>query len=420
MKRRIFFKNITATVAGSIGVSSVFGKNAIIKRKDENNRIINASSERIKKQYIILNAVDSTEESFQKVKDLFYHADTTDVSVGIGFIISYLNMNPAKAAQRLKIYLSLSEKYGIPIVIQLDGEQWWENRPDLWNWWDKSKAGYNPDNCNNVEWTSWSSDSAVKIGWRNWGRQLRVLPMPNLMSPLYREACHAEMEKLVPIILDWWNTLPENRKHLLVGLKLGWESAIGVNTWYYPNGNTYLDKPGSEDPTYGLQNDSLPSRGVQTIGYAAVSTLGLATSGKLKESDITEVVRVHLEDLCRLSVDLGFPRDRLFTHCGGWSEGETLYSAAVNQYACPGWSFYDHAANPENDRTAMQALETSDAPYWGAVEWLYIGEDTQEQWTSAIKNTLSVNKLKYMCIYNWNGIKDNMNCISSIKQICRY
>jgi len=206
---------------------------------------------------------------------------------------------------------------------------------------------------------------------------------------------------------------------LLVGIKVGWESAIGVNNWYYPNGNALLDRPESEDPDYGLETDSLPDRGVQTIGYAAVSTRGLASSGKLRESDVTEVVRIYLEDLCRLAADLGTPRDRLFTHCGGWSEGETLYSAAVNEFSCPGWSFYDHAVNPENDRTAMQALETSEAPYWGAVEWLYMGGNTQEQWASAINNTLSVNNLKYMCIYNWSGIKNNSDAISAIKKITK-
>jgi len=370
------------------------------------------------KQYIIINAVDSDEASFQKLKDLFYQGGTNDISVGVGLIISYLHLNPEEAAGRLKKYLSLSEKYGIPVVVQLDGEQWWGNRPDLWNWWDKNKPGYDPNNRQNVEWTFWQADNAVKIGWRNWGRQLRVLPMPNIMSPLYREACHAEMKKLVPIITNWWKELPENSKHLLVGLKLGWESAIGVNNWYYPNGNNYLDKPESDDPSYGLENRSLPDRGVQAIGYAAVSTLGLAASGKLQERDITEVVRVHLEDLSRLAAKLGVPEEHLFTHGGGWSPGESLYSAAINDYACPGWSFYEHAVNPENDLTAMSALKQSDAPYWAAVEWLYLGEDTTEQWTSAIKRTLSANRLKYMCIYNWSGIKDNMHCITAIKQIC--
>ncbi len=367
-------------------------------------------------QYILVNGLSATTESFEEVASVFGKTTDRRTAVGVGFIISYFQMAPDEAAARLKKYLSFSEQFDLPVIVQLDGEQWWNNRPDLWNWWNEGKPGFDPENRRNVEWTSWSPDSAVKIGWRNWGRQLRVLPMPNLMSPAYRKACHVEMKKLVPIVTDWWNSLPDEKKYLLVGVKLGWESAIGVNNWYYPNGNSLLNKPEAADPDYGLQTDSLPDRGVRSIGYAAVKTLGLASSGELKESDLTEVVRLHLEDLCQLASDLGIPRDRLFTHCGGWSRGETLYSAALNEYSCPGWSFYKYASDPRQDTTAMEALEQSNAPYWGAVEWLYEGKGTQA-WSSAIKNTLATGKIRYLCIYNWSGIKDNLNCITAIKEI---
>ena len=81
----------------------------------------------------------------------------------------------------------------------------------------------------------------MKTAWRNWGKQIRVLPPPNLMSPLYRQACHDEMRVLVPLILDWWMKLPDEKKSLLIGIKIGWESSIGVNAYYYPNGNDLLD-----------------------------------------------------------------------------------------------------------------------------------------------------------------------------------
>ncbi len=370
-------------------------------------------------QYILVNGVDATTESFEEVASAFKTKNNQKIALGFGCIISYFQMSPEEATARLKKYLALSEQFDLPVIVQIDGEQWWNDRPDLWNWWDESKPGFNPKNRENVEWTSWTPDSAVKIGWRNWGRQIRVLPMPNLMSPVYRESCHVEMKKLVPIIMNWWKKLPQKKKYLLAGIKVGWESSIGVNNWYYPNGNNLLDQPESNDPDYGLQTDSLPDRGVEPIGYAAVSTAGLAVSGKLKEEHLTEVVRMHLEDLCKFMAGLGVPRNRLFTHCGGWSQGETLYSAAINQYACPGWSFYKHASNPKDDQTAMNALKSSDAPYWGAVEWLYQGEKTKEEWKSAINNTLSDNRIRYMCIYNWDGIKDNQKCISAIKEIVR-
>ncbi len=367
-------------------------------------------------QYIIVNGVNPDEESFGEIASVFGKTTDRPTSVGVGFIISYLHMSPEKAALQLRKYLSLSVQFDIPVIVQIDGEQWWGNRPDLWNWWDNTKPGYNPENRNNVEWTGWTPDSAVKIGWRNWGRQLRVLPMPNLMSPVYRKSCHDEMKNLVPIVMDWWNSLPNEKKYLLVGIKVGWESAIGVNNWYYPNGNALLDQPESKDPVYGLKTDSLPDRGVRTIGYAAVSTSGLASSGELKEGDVTEVVRLHLEDMCQLLSNMGVPRDRLFTHGGGWSQGETLYTAALNKYSCPGWSFYNYSSDPKKDTTAMKALSASDAPYWGAVEWLYQGDHTQEQWVSALDNTLSERRIRYMCIYNWGGIKNNMNAISAIKE----
>lgn len=402
------FKN---TIVFSIMFCFLFSGVSAHERKTK------SKASNLSRKYIILNGVDATTESFQEISDIFGKPGDRKLAVGVGFIISYLRMSPEDAALQLKKYLSLSEQFELPVIVQIDGEQWWQNRPDLWNWWDETKPGYNPRNRKNVEWTGWTADSAVKIGWRNWGRQLRVLPMPNLMGPRYRKACHVEMRRLVPIITAWWNALPEEKKYLLVGVKIGWESAIGVNNWYYPNGNSYLNKPENNDPTYGLKTDKIPDRGVTAIGYAAVKTARIARSGKLTGEMQTEVVKRHLDDLCKLASKLGIPRERLFTHGGGWSQGETLYSAAVNKYSCPGWSFYDHAADPRTDTTAMKALQSSNAPYWGAVEWLFKGEDTKEQWKSAIMNTLSVSRIRYMCIYNWGGIKNNLNSILAIKEV---
>jgi hypothetical protein len=366
-------------------------------------------------QYIIVNGIEPTSQSFEEIVGAFGpNSDRRAIKIGAGFIISYLNMTPDAAVDRLKKFLSLSVQYNVPIVIQLDGEQWWEARPDLWNWWDANMPGYDQENRKNVEWTGWVPDSAVKIGWRNWGRQIRVLPMPNLMSPVYRDACHKEMDRLVPIIADWWTALPEGKKDLLAAVKVGWESAIGVNNWYYPNGNALLDQPESGDPQYGLKPGILPDRGVEAIGYAATKTLGLADSGPLKEAYLTEVVRRHLEDLSKHVADGGVPRERIFTHCGGWSAGESLYSAAVNKYSCPGWSFYQYASDPAQDTTAMQALAKSDAPCWAAVEWLLQGERSAQEWEAAIRHTLADHHARFMNIYNWSGIKGIPAAIQAI------
>jgi hypothetical protein len=367
-------------------------------------------------KFILLNGY-LNEVNCQKIATTFGKQSNKNIAVGIGVIVSYLQGTPTNMLSTLNNYLGLSSKYSLPIIVQLDGEQWWDYRSDLWNWWSPGATGYNPANKDNVEWYDWTSDAAIKIGWRNWGSQIRVKPMPNLMSPAYRTACHTEMTKMVDAVKTWWDALPEEKKYLFVGIKVGWESAIGVNNWYYPNGNDYLTKPASNDPKTGLTN-ALPSRGVQTIGYAAVRTAGIASSGILTDAMQAEVVRRHLEDLSKSVKEQGIPRERIFTHCGGWVNGEALFNSAINEYSCPGWSFYSHSSDPTKDTDVMAALKKNTAPYWAAAEWLLQGNKSKEEWVSAFRMTLGEHT-RYVCVYNWNSIETNPNAIDAILEMNR-
>jgi len=364
-----------------------------------------------------MSPAEANASTFVQIRQIAAEARASQVSLGVGAIFSYLNQTPEKTKARLAEFLVLAEQYSMPIVVQLDGEQWWAARPDLWNWWDPARPGYDPENRHNVEWSGWGPEHALKIAWRNWGRQIRVLPPPNFMSQAFRQACHQEMRALIPLILSWWKALPVYKRHLLVGVKLGWESAIGVNSFYYPNGNALLDKPEADDPRTGLKADQIPDRGVTAIGYAAVSTAGLAQSGSLQEAHLAEIVQRHLTDLCALSADLGLPRDRLFTHVAGWKEQELLYDTALNPYACPGWSFYKYAKAPDRDLGVQRVLKKNDAPYWAAVEWLLMGKQNATDWHRALDRTLSDPRCRYLCIYNWRSIKNDRDAIAGIQRV---
>jgi hypothetical protein len=233
------------------------------------------------------------------------------------------------------------------------------------------------------------------------------------MSQRYREACHDEMNVLVPLIVKWWQELPQEKKHLLIGIKLGWESSIGVNSFYYPNGNALLDQSESDDPQTGIKAGEIPSRGVAAIGYAAVTTAELARSGELQEAHLASIIAMHLADLCALSAKLGVPRGKLFTHVAGWKEGELVNDAALNPDSCPGWSFYTHASDPTKDEGVRRVLQKSDAPHWAAAEWLAHGDE--HNWRKSIECTLRDPKCRYLCIYNWSGIKNNQAAISAIQ-----
>jgi len=367
-------------------------------------------------QFIIISMPTEDDDAIKKVASTF-KTSNEGIAVGVGTIISYLETEPEETVRKLKHFLSTAEQYDLPVVIEMDGINWWQARPDLWNWWDENKPGYDPNNRKNVEWTDWTAESAVKIGWRNWGRQLRVDPMPNLMSPAYLEACHTEVRRLVPIIMDWWQALPAEKKHLLVSVQMGVECSIGANNWHYPNGNTLLNKPEKDDPTYGLNHEVLPGRGVQAIGYAAVSTLGLAKQGELKEAHVTGVVSSYLSGLCKIASDFGVPRDRRFAHAGGWKEGESIYFTALNPYACPGWSFYTHAKDPVKDLTALEAVARSEAPFWGAVEWLLFNIEEQSEWEDALHRFVVMPRLRYVQVRHWGSIKDDPTAIKAIQTL---
>jgi hypothetical protein len=370
-------------------------------------------------QYVVVNSAPGEEHElvFKQIQRIAKRKATDRIGLGIGAIFSYLNQPRDQCRDELNRFLSWAERYDIPIVVQLDGEQWWDARPDLWNWWDPERPGYDPENAQNVEWSGWGPEYAMKIAWRNWGTQMRVLPPPNLVSPRYRKACHDEMRVLIPLILQWWKRLPDDKRHLLIGIKLGWESSIGVNAFYYPNGNELLNLPVDKDPHIELKGELVPDRGVRAIGYAAVTTAHLADKGELQENHLAEIVRRHLNGLCALAAGLGVPREKLFTHVGGWKDEELLYDTALNEYSCPGWSFYRYASDPAKDRGVQRALRKSGAPWWAAVEWLLMGKHSEGAWQDAITRTLAIPKCRYMCIYNWSGIKDDPAATEAIEHI---
>jgi hypothetical protein len=107
----------------------------------------------------------------------------------------------------------------------------------------------------------------------------------------------------------------------------------------------------------------------------------------------------------------------LFTHVGGWKDEELLYNAALNKYACPGWSFYRNAIDAAKDKGVGRVRLKNDAPYWAAVEWLLMGEHDADIWRTALMRTLTLPKCRYVCIYNWSGIRANRSAVDAILDI---
>jgi len=356
-------------------------------------------------------------KNFAEVLARFPNKAAARIQTGLSYIFSPFRSPPETTLKALRMFLDAAEQTGTPVLVQIDTEHWWEARPDLWNWWDAKQRGYNPANRENVEWTGWSPDDAIKIAWRNWGHQVRIAPPPNLASPRYVTACREEIRRLVPVVLAWHAQLPADRKHLLVGIKLGHETSIGCNAYYYPGGNDLLAKPAADDPKLHLKPDDVPARGMVQLGYAALKTSGIRTDGVPTGAELASVAHSYLETLCAEASKLGVPRERLFAHGVGWKDDEPFYDVPINRHACPGWSFYQHAADPRKDIGVQRNLARSDAPFWAATEWLLHGPRETGRWRDALTNTLADPRCRYVCIFNWEGIRDSEPVLKAITEL---
>lgn len=345
------------------------------------------------------------------------------LQLGISFNFDYLHYDLDSVGKSLEMFMALSQAARVPILINIDGVNWWGGRPDLWNWWDPDKAGYNPENRKNVEWTGWHDSLAIKIAWRNWGNQLRVLPPPNLSSPKVIAAHINALQKLIPRVVKWYQALPEDQKYLLGGVKVGWEASIGVNAYYYKEGNRYFEQlpdDNSLDPKESFRAEGGLFGGLTPLGYAAVKTAGIKQQGKITRRDITEVVHDFLDTLSHTVHHIGLPKNKIYTHQGGtfkpWDK-HLSFSAAANNYSRPGWSFYN--TDPATAGDLNDVLDRRENTAWAAVEWWWPGSDKME-WVYNLKSTLKFRNCRFLTVYNWEGmLEKNREGILAVQEVIK-
>ncbi|HOE65713.1 MAG TPA: hypothetical protein PLO62_04235 [Candidatus Hydrogenedentes bacterium] len=358
---------------------------------------------------------------FLDVRETLQTPDAPSLRVGLLFHINTL-LSPLETLQATVARLcALAEDTSVPLLLVFDGQNWWESRPDLWNWWDPAKPGYDPKNAWNVEWTDWGPQHAVKIGWRNWGSQVRVAPAPNIASPRVVSEHVQALKPLAAQVAAWHRALPREKKWLCGGIKVGWEAGIGYNAQYFPNGNEFAEKwpdDPSHDPRLGVDFGVGLCGG---LGHAAAMSAGIRRSGALTRDDIGLATQRYLQTLARVAYRAGMPRDKIFTHQGGNCppyEEHLPFWPAFNRYSLPGWSFYwgDPAAVEELRETLARRRTRT----WAAAEWWW-GASTAQEWKEHFEKTLGYLDCRFVGVYNWNqgGFKTDPNALEGFRALLR-
>lgn len=284
--------------------------------------------------------------------------NTLDRKLGFGVSLPFFYCSTDQLKLSLNKIFLLAETTGMPAYITLDGYEFWNSRPDLWNWYDNTKPGYDIENKNNVEWKGWNKDFAVKEGYRNWGSLFNTgMPHPNLASPKVIAESKKALSLICPYIANWYKNLPQEKKYLFAGIKIGWEVGIGIN-YFYPSAST----PDASEPWTKCDQ----------IGYAAVKTSGLASSGTLTTAQIDIVVSKYQNELAMTANEFGIPRNKLYTHVGIGDDSTSLLKfqsslSAFCEFAMPGWSLYSNNNGPLPIKSALDNKNWN--TWWATAEW---------------------------------------------------
>jgi len=342
----------------------------------------------------------------------------------------------------LKNMLQRAVDSDVPVIIHLDGVNWWGRRHDLWNWWDPSKQeykwdlydngkpGYDPKNIDNVERFDWgaSTTTAVKIGWRNWRtpvNPLRVAPHPNLASPALRAAQTKALDIVLPIIAEWYNKLPADRKYLFGGLVFGWELSTYHQAYYLANGNDYLNTniyPPVNDPFPAWSRQGEPGT-VLPLGYAAAQTLGLQKEGGEITTATEDAICVdYFKFLIKAAIRHGIDPKKIITHTiagfktatGGGFSGRASFIDAdgdIPAGVIPGWTA--GTADFRSIGVNISIAESKGLP-WAAIEVppVNIRYDL-------LIDMFNFKNNRFINIFNWEAIRNNSDAIAAIREALR-
>ena len=344
-----------------------------------------------------------------------------DRRLAIAYTFSFARYDLQNTVVALGKVLDFSVRYDIPVILHLDGVNYVDNYPEIWNWFDESLPGYDPENAKNVERYDWGEGHEVKLGWRNWGTQIRVRPQMNLASEEFRAMNENCLNVLYKQIADWYNELSANKKYLLGGLVTGWELSTYAQNYYYEDGNSYYnstkpDPDGSE--TSGSQDQATGYYASIPLGYAAAEQMGLQPEkGRITMETIDAICSDFMEFLIDIAMKNGIPADRIITHAselpptannGGGHSGIASISEHQSEGVMPGWSLYWDLAHNE------PYIALAENGPWAAIEMRYWGLDYE-----FLNSVLNYKNCQVINIFNWENFKTDANTISALQRILR-
>lgn len=346
-------------------------------------------------------------------------------------LLEYMNFpkdtssSQSKFAIQARRIMEIAEEEDLPVFMPLNGVQWWDEQPELWNYWDNDGnqtpgckndnysscgfkklrdlsyrkrfvGGYNPDNKFNVDWKDW--ENPMGFSTRNWGGgDVLVAPSPNIIGPDFSRVNKERFSIILHEIskqLDKWEI--KKKGYLFAGISIGTEVTL----------NGAIE-----------QGDA----NFKPFGYRAIQDMFCPKNDAICGPDMewntdelhkmrVKILNSYFTDMARIAASYGLPKQRIYSHV--WSEaekGEIKYTdaigASITLFSRPGMSLYGKAENPMGFNLLKNTIINNGYIPWAAPEFSPLVKEAIN-WQKALNNTLNnpIESAKLIDIYNERDI----------------
>jgi hypothetical protein len=244
----------------------------------------------------------------------------------------------------------------------------WPNRPDLWNYSDKDKSGYDPKNRANVEWMDFEG-TPHPHRYRDWGTAERMAPVICYNSPtVLREVTRLVDEVVAPPLEGGLQRLrSEGKWYLLSGITVGAEPSL-PNYENIDRINPKIAKLMDEDKSPKVR-----------LGYNALSNNGYSKDNPPGDfaRALAQINKAYISFWCRKLFEAGIPAEKMYTHiaAGAGVIGSPMVEftnapieIAFNEYSRPGWTTYPVGPLRNDFEALYTELERHGDPPWASTE----------------------------------------------------
>lgn len=300
--------------------------------------------------------------------------------LAFGVSLPFFVSDEAQTVRAIGESFEIARLTNVAVHFNFDDHIRWDGRPDLWNWYDPTKPGYNPANKINVEWYDWD-------GTPNKRRYLTPVgvPAPAPHMCYNSPAILKEVQRIANLVIgptfrkEISELKQEKREYLFAGITVGAE----LNFDDYSKIPRLSSIPSNLDPMHRqfmkmlmlasimMDEDKAPH---SRVGYCSLTNAGYSKANPPPDFNaaLATVDRKFIEFWDEQFVDNGISCSRLYTHVAASALQDSNNNApigiAFNPYARPGWSTYPIGILEDGFQPLYAALAGHGSPAWGGVE----------------------------------------------------